>query len=157
MTRVFLVEPFYGGSHKQLVDFLMDRVLNNKDKHIVKLATMTAKKFPWRSRTSALHLAQNCDPEKGAQVDVLFCSSVLNLAEFLALRSDLRVGRKIVYFHENQLCYPVRETKERDFQHGYNQVLSCLVADQVVFNSEFNKESFLSSINRHMKLMPDYR
>ena len=34
--------------------------------------------------------------------------------------------RKILYFHENQLVYPVQVTKERDFQFGYNQILSAL-------------------------------
>ncbi len=34
--------------------------------------------------------------------------------------------RKILYFHENQLIYPVQQSKERDFQYGYNQVLSAL-------------------------------
>lgn len=66
---------------------------------------------------------------------ILFASSVLNLAELVSLRSDLASARKIVYFHENQLTYPVRkqttrnknevENKEqRDFQYGYNQVLT---------------------------------
>ena len=47
---------------------------------------------------------------------------MLNLAELVALRPDLSRLKKIVYFHENQLVYPVRKVKERDFQYGYNQV-----------------------------------
>ncbi|KAJ8977790.1 hypothetical protein NQ317_014696 [Molorchus minor] len=39
--------------------------------------------------------------------------SVLNLAELLGLRPDLSKLRKIVYFHENQLIYPVQQIKER--------------------------------------------
>ena len=55
---------------------------------------------------------------------VLFCSSVLNLAEMVALRPDLAPVRKVVYFHENQLVYPVRKAQDRDFQYGYNQILT---------------------------------
>ena len=59
---------------------------------------------------------------------------MLNLTELIGLRPDIRdIPKKVLYFHENQLVYPVRksENKERDFQFGYNQILSCLVADKV--------------------------
>lgn len=55
---------------------------------------------------------------------VLFCSSVLNLCELAALRPDLARLKKVLYFHENQLAYPVRKEQERDFQYGYNQIVS---------------------------------
>lgn len=144
-----LIEPFYGGSHKQLIDLIQKEI---PECHLV---TMTAKKWHWRSRVSALYLAQNiplCTKYK-----VLFCSSVLNLAELVALRPDLASLKKIIYFHENQLVYPVREKKDRDIQHGYNQILSCLVADTVVFNSHYNMDSFLSSIGKFLHVIPDYR
>lgn len=55
---------------------------------------------------------------------VLFASSVLNLAELIALRPDIAAIRKVLYFHENQLVYPVRKQQDRDFQYGYNQIIS---------------------------------
>ena len=58
---------------------------------------------------------------------VVFASSVLNLCELIALRPDLATSFKVYYFHENQLVYPVRKKQDRDFQHGYIQILSWYV------------------------------
>ncbi|XP_039613302.1 glycosyltransferase-like domain-containing protein 1 isoform X1 [Polypterus senegalus] len=147
--KILLIEAFYGGSHKQLVDLLMDNIEG------CVAYTLPAKKWHWRARTAALHFMQAIPINDTYRV--LFTSSVLNLAELIALRPDLAKLKKILYFHENQLIYPVRKSQERDFQYGYNQVLSCLVADMVVFNSTFNMESFLTSISTFMKLIPDHR
>ncbi|XP_078727094.1 tRNA-queuosine alpha-mannosyltransferase isoform X2 [Lampetra fluviatilis] len=119
------------------------------------LHTMPAKKWPWRARTSALYLSQTIPASHAYRV--LFASSVLNVAELVALRPDLAPLHKVLYFHENQLVYPVRSAHERDFQYGYNQVLSCFAADVVVFNSRFNMESFLGSISGFMNTIPDHR
>ncbi|XP_008284170.1 tRNA-queuosine alpha-mannosyltransferase isoform X2 [Stegastes partitus] len=146
---VLLVEAFYGGSHKQLIDLLKENV----DGCCV--FTLPAKKWHWRARTAALHFSQTIPSCPSYRV--LFSSSVLNLCELVALRPDLARLKKVLYFHENQLVYPVRKDQERDFQYGYNQVLSCLVSDVVVFNSRFNMDSFLSSIPSFMKKIPDHR
>lgn len=141
--RILVLEPFYGGSHKQFIDTLQtlavnyDEILGNtlpneaKRKSSsrwpnfeFKVYSMKAKKWHWRARTSALYMSQVVDRDD-TDFDILFVSSVLNLAELIALRPDLaQIRHKIVYFHENQLVYPVQVQKERDFQYGYNQFLS---------------------------------
>ncbi|KAE8581279.1 hypothetical protein XENTR_v10024727 [Xenopus tropicalis] len=146
---VLLIEAFYGGSHKQLMDLI------NQEIEGCVLYTLPAKKWHWRARTAALYFMQAILPDD--KYRVLFTSSVLNLAELAVLRPDLGKLKKILYFHENQLIYPVQKTQERDFQYGYNQILSCLVADIVVFNSAFNMESFLTSIKTFLKKIPDHR
>uniref|UniRef100_A0A8C8DDF4 tRNA-queuosine alpha-mannosyltransferase n=2 Tax=Oncorhynchus TaxID=8016 RepID=A0A8C8DDF4_ONCTS len=146
---VLLVEAFYGGSHKQLIDLLRENVDDCVS------YTLPAKKWHWRARTAALYFMQAIPASPSYRV--LFASSVLNLSELVALRPDLATLKKVLYFHENQLVYPVRKSQDRDFQYGYNQVLSCLVADVVAFNSSFNMESFLSSISSFMKMIPDHR
>ena len=173
---VFIIEPFYGGSHKQLIDFLK-RILS-KDNFHVHLYTLPAKKWHWRARTSALYFAQNIPKIKSNSLDAqnvndivceniaetfLFCSSVLNLTELVALRPDLAQtcrGKKFIYFHENQLTYPVQSTSSkgnRDFQYGYNQILSALAADKILFNSNYNFTTFLDNLDSFFKLQPDFR
>ncbi|CAG7832410.1 unnamed protein product [Allacma fusca] len=158
--KVLLIEPYYAGSHKVLIDLLcslFDSCSEGEDAPEVHLATMTGKKWHWRARTSALHFAQTIPIAQDFVYETIFASCVLPLHELLALRPDLVNGKKILYFHENQLVYPRRKIKDRDFQYGYNQIMSCLVADVVLFNSNFNKDSFLSSMKSFFKLQPDYR
>ncbi|XP_077584210.1 tRNA-queuosine alpha-mannosyltransferase isoform X2 [Stigmatopora nigra] len=149
-ARLLLLEPFYGGSHKQLLDLLAEHL--DADAAVF---TLPAKKWHWRARTSALYFSRSVPPDPA--YGVLFCSSVLNLCELAALRPDLARLKKVLYFHENQLAYPVRKEQHRDFQYGYNQILSCLVADEVVFNSAFNMESFLSSVGAFLHKIPERR
>lgn len=78
---------------------------------------------------------------------VLFCSSVLNLAELVALRPDLQRLKKIIYFHENQLAYPVQKQQNRDFQYGYNQILSWYV-----FLNNFNFSNYTWNIHLYVYL-----
>ncbi|XP_006799191.1 glycosyltransferase-like domain-containing protein 1 [Neolamprologus brichardi] len=147
--HILLVEAFYGGSHKQLMDLLKENIAG------CSVFTLPAKKWHWRARTAALYFSQTIPACPSYRL--LFSSSVLSLCELAALRPDLARLKKVLYFHENQLLYPVRRHQDRDFQYGYNQVLSCLVADVVVFNSRFNMDSFLSSIPSFMNKIPDHR
>ncbi|XP_050419042.1 glycosyltransferase-like domain-containing protein 1 isoform X1 [Patella vulgata] len=149
MANKLIIEPFYGGSHKQLIDLLCREVSD------CQLFTLPAKKWHWKARTSSLYLSQVIPVSH--KYKVLFASSVLNLSELVALRPDLLPLKKIIYFHENQLVYPVRKQQNRDFQYGYNQILTCLVADVIIFNSKYNMESFSTSINSFLKLIPDHR
>lgn len=73
-TRIVLLEAFYGGSHRQLLDYLemilieqqqqQRRNHGNDDLVTVQKICMSDKKWHWRMRTSALHFSQeiNKDP-----------------------------------------------------------------------------------------------
>ncbi len=90
--------------------------------------------------------------------DILFCSDMLNLAEFRGL-ADTRFATlpTVAYFHENQLTYPAPRSQERDLQLAFTNVTTALAANAVWFNSEFHQEDFLQALAAWMKRMPDHR
>ncbi|XP_054237021.1 glycosyltransferase-like domain-containing protein 1 isoform X4 [Indicator indicator] len=126
---VLLIEAFYGGSHKQLMDLLQEELRDD-----CVLCTLPAKKWHWKARTAALYFMQTVPASTNYRI--LFASSVLNLAELAALRPDLGKLKKVLYFHENQLAYPVQKCQERDFQYGYNQILSWFMPEHKLAHLE---------------------
>ncbi|XP_058059816.1 glycosyltransferase-like domain-containing protein 1-like isoform X1 [Anopheles bellator] len=151
MAHILVLEAFYGGSHKQLLDVILKDLHQNE----YDLYTLPAKKWHWCARMSALHFASQIPFSH--QFRTLFTSSVLNLAELIGLRPDLAGCHKIVYFHENQLCYPVRETKARDVQYGVNQLTTGVCSDLALFSSRYNMHSFLDSIQSFLNIVPNMK
>ncbi|KAL1237560.1 Glycosyltransferase-like domain-containing protein [Trichinella spiralis] len=147
MSKVLILEPFCGGSHEQLVSLFKREFSTTLD-----IYSLSAKKWQWRARTAALYFSEIVP--YNVDYSTLFCSSVLNLAELIALRNDLSKIKKVIYFHENQLVYPIQRETEGDFQFSYNQILSSLVADVIVFNSHFNMQSFLENIPHIFAYIP---
>ena len=153
--NILALEPYYGGSHKAFIDGL-----SKVSKHTWAVLTLPAHKWKWRMRHSAITFARQAAEflKKGRTWDIVFCSDMLNLAEFTALAPVEIAGLpKVVYFHENQLTYPVRVENERDYQFAMTNLTSALVADAVWFNSQFHKDCFLDALANFLKSMPDHQ
>ena len=150
--RILYVEPFHGGSHATYT-----RTLTEKIEADWTCLTLPGRHWKWRARGSAVYFAHRYPSELAQTYDLLWASSFLDLAAFVALCPQLKAHRKVLYFHENQLAYPSRKefTGERDFHFGFTQMVSALVADQCVFNSQWNLQSFLSAGSKLLKKMPD--
>jgi len=171
--RVLAVEPYYGGSHRAVLDGLTRHLA--AEGIVIDHVTMPARKWKWRMRGSAIVLAEEIQARAGMwdessaraesarprgdrPWDVLFASTFVNLCDLLALTDDaLRDIPSIVYFHENQLVYPVRHTAEWDYHYPLVNITSALAADRCVFNSSYNLESFLEAIRPFVRVFPDHR
>ena len=152
--NILALEPFYGGSHKAFLDGCVKH-----SKHDWAILTLPAYKWKWRMRHSPVTLAEQANQllQDGKQFDLLFCSDMLPLAEFKGLVDNSIANLpSVIYFHENQLTYPVQSEKERDLHFALTNYLSMISADQVWFNSEFHKTSFFEALHNFLLRMPDY-
>lgn len=153
--NIMALEPYYGGSHRAFIDGL-----SKASGHNWTLLALPAHKWKWRMRHSAITFASRAAEltEKRQIFDVLFCSDMLNLAEFIALApAGIAELPKVIYFHENQLTYPVRAEDERDYHFAMTNLTSALAADAVWFNSQFHLDSFLDALAKFLKSMPDHQ
>jgi glycosyltransferase involved in cell wall biosynthesis len=153
--KILALEPYYGGSHEAFLDGF-----SAASEHKWTTLTLPAYKWKWRMRHSAITFADRVAElvGRGQNWDLLFCSDMLNLAEFRGLAPAV-IGDlpTIAYFHENQLTYPVRFEPERDYQFAMTNITTAICADAVWFNSAFHKSSFLDAVTGFLKRMPDFQ
>jgi glycosyltransferase involved in cell wall biosynthesis len=153
--KILALEPYYGGSHRAFLDGF-----SASSGHKWMALTLPAYKWKWRMRHSAITFADQVAQllADGQSWDLLFCSDMLNLAEFRGL-APAALGNlpTIVYFHENQLTYPVRFESERDYQFAMTNMTTAICADAVWFNSAFHRSSFIEAAADFLKRMPDFQ
>lgn len=167
--RLLVLEPYYGGSHRAVLDCLLPALGWEYD-----LLTLPARKWKWRMRGAAIGFAEQAAdldarwraehpsgesgrPGARSRWDAAFASAFLNLAEFKGLAgAGIAAVPTVVYFHENQLVYPNRHTAEWDLQFPLTNVTSALAADECWFNTAWNRDRFLEEIEPFIRQFPDH-
>jgi glycosyltransferase involved in cell wall biosynthesis len=156
--RVLALEPYYGGSHRAVLDGLIERMVPLG--FAFDLLTLPPRKWKWRMRGAAITMAEEARAlhAAGSRWNLVYASTFVNLAEFVALAGDAVAGvPRIVYFHENQLLYPVRHTAEWDFQFPLTNITSALAADRCLFNTRYNRDGFLAEVPGFLSGFPDHQ
>jgi len=119
--------------------------------------TLPARHWKWRMRGSAVWAALTHADALRAGHDLLWASSYVPLAELVGLAPALAARPRLLYFHENQLAFPWRagNPAERDLHYGMTQLVSALAATVCVFNSAYNRDSFVEAGRELLARMPD--
>lgn len=148
--KVIYIEPFYGGSHRNFADGWISR-----SRHDFNLVTLPARFWKWRHTGSALYFAENIGASLASGADAMVLGGMCDLAHLKALRPDLPPA--LLYVHENQLAYPVSEGNQTDYRYGITDLASMLAADRLVFNSNWNLDSFINACVHLLGRLPDAR
>ncbi len=153
--KILTLEPYYGGSHKAFLEGWIQY-----SQHEWTVLSLPPWKWKWRMRHSAITLASQTSEKikTGGDWDIIFCSDMLNLAEYLGLvPKSVQKLPSVVYFHENQLTYPVAHPQEFDFHYVLTNLITALAATEVWFNSSYHKNIFLDELRGFLKRMPDFQ
>ncbi len=135
-----IVEPWLGESHEVFV-----RGLESSSDLAVEVVSLPATKWKWRMRNGAWPLSQLLN-RLSPWPDVFLFSDYVNLPALMGFCPGLTNTPRVVYFHENQITYPLRRGTRRDFEFCSINVLTCLAADRCVFCSRQQLDAFLEGI-----------
>lgn len=116
---------------------------------------LPARNFSWRIRGNPISWFDSSLLTR--EFDLVLATSMVDLATLRGLHPELARCPNWLYFHENQFAYP--ESKGRKREHLVEpqmvQIYSALAADRCIFNSEYNRDSFLSGAEVLLKKFPD--
>ncbi|MEO0563451.1 MAG: DUF3524 domain-containing protein [Chloroflexota bacterium] len=148
---ILLLEPYYGGSHRQWVDGY-----KTHSRHRVNVLTLPAQAWKWRMQGGAVTLARLYH-DGGYSPDVILSSDMMDLSTFRALTRDLTADIPIaLYFHENQLTYPQNSRQGHGWRYGFINYVSAMAADAIYFNSEYHRTVFFETLPKMLKHFYDY-
>jgi glycosyltransferase involved in cell wall biosynthesis len=147
--KFLFLEPFFGGSHRDFAEGLVAH-----SRHRIDLVTLPARFWKWRMRGAALYFYREID-SLGAY-DGLITSDLMSLADFKMLTGP-ECPPALVYFHENQITYPLAPGESMDVHFGFTDITTGLAATRLLFNSRTHMRHFFDQLPAFLKRMPEFR
>ncbi|NOZ07987.1 MAG: DUF3524 domain-containing protein [FCB group bacterium] len=155
--KILILDPFFSGSHKSWAEDYA-----RFSSHEVQTLTLPGKFWKWRMHGGAVTLARRFNAGSFCP-DLLLFTDMLDVSTFLALTRKRTAGiPTALYFHENQLTYPVSQRdsdllQNRDRHYGFINFASALACDTIYFNSDFHRLSFFTTLRKVHLQYPDFR
>ncbi|ASP39549.1 glycosyl transferase family 1 [Bacterioplanes sanyensis] len=113
--------------------------------------------FRWRIRGNPLSwlpelhaLLQDWQPQH------ILATSMVDLATIKGLFPALAKVPSSYYFHENQFAYPVSSGQHHSIDPQMVQMYGALAAERLLFNSMFNRDTFLAGVDELLQRLPDH-
>lgn len=122
--------------------------------------TLPPRYFSWRVRGNSLTWAFNHRATLTDNFDFILSTSMTDLSALRGFVPSLSTVPTAIYFHENQFAYPDNPATSANSLNAVEpQILSiytALCADEIVFNSAFNKASFIDGAKALLHKLPDH-
>ena len=146
-------ESYDTGSHRAVRE-----LISAHSRHHWTWLTRPGRGWKWRMRLAAVELVEMAAASGrfDEPIDAIMATSLMGVADLRALLpARLRGVPIILYMHENQAAYPSsshpKVDSTRDVHFAITNLTSVLAADLVVWNSRWNRVSFLDGMDFILK------
>jgi len=152
VARGLLISAYDAGSHRYWRKGL-EQYLREYDWTVIALP---ARFFSWRIRGNPISFLSQYSDELSLDYDFIIATSMVDLATLKGIVPSLASVPSLIYFHENQFEYPKTKNQPTSIEPQMVNLYSAMSADSLIFNSEFNRDSFFAGVDRLMEKLPDY-
>jgi uncharacterized protein DUF3524 len=145
---ILALEPFYGGPRRAMLS-----AIRRCSRHRWTILKLPPRRMERRLAAAANWFAEQLCRHFTGDIDVLFTSEAMNLANLLRLVPELAKRPSVVYFHDNHLP-EVGCTRDGPFD--LINLTTALSATEIWFNSTYHLRTFLARaqglVARHPEL-----
>ncbi|NWO07766.1 MAG: DUF3524 domain-containing protein [Alteromonadaceae bacterium] len=147
--RVLLLSSYDAASHRRWREQLVTLFPDYQWHTLV----LSPRYFRWRIRGNPLTwLNEPCFQEKW---DLVIATSMVDLAALKGFHPTLAGVPCLLYMHENQFAFPVSAGQHASVDPQVVNLYSAIAADGVMFNSAWNRDSFVEGVGQFLGKMPD--
>ncbi len=151
--HILLLSAYDTASHRSWCQGLTQHLSHHQWQYL----TLPGRYFSWRIRGNPLSWALGEQADVLRQpYDLIVATSMVDVATLKGLVPSLAQTPTLLYFHENQFAYPSSTEQFNSLEPQMVNLYSALAADQVVFNSHYNRTSFCQGVDALLKKMPDH-
>lgn len=151
ILRILLLSAYHAASHK----YWCDGLKKNFPEYRWTELQLAPRYFAWRVRGNPLSWATRYHDILAQEYDLVVATSMVDLACLRGLVPQLSVTPAVLYFHENQFAYPLSEQANSMLEAQLVSVYAAMSAQKIVFNSHYNRQSFLRGVEHLLKKLPD--
>ncbi len=151
--NILLLSAYDADSHQ----YWRKGLVTHFSEHNWSVLTLPARYFSWRIRGNSMSWAFGEDRETLLKhYDLVIATSMTDLSALRGFIPSLGATKTIVYFHENQFAYPATDRAQKNVEPMILNLYTALSADQLIFNSQFNFQTFITGAAQLLKKLPDF-
>jgi len=154
-VRILLLSAYDAQSHKYWRQSLVAQLAHHDWTELV----LPGRHFSWRIRGNSMQWALGERAVLEQPYELIIATSMVDLASLKGMVPHLANIPCLMYFHENQFVYPSNHANRVNQSHNLDPKMvtlyGALAADRLLFNSQYNRHSFLLGVAELLQQLPD--